>query len=619
MTASSHSATRRTIRPGQAAGPCGSTVGAGRVLLTRPVGRCGRLPLAAACLGLFVSGGPPAAALDTAPAQPAGPTLAGRQEEITGRFRELERSLLRLADVLAPTDPRRSALLRRAFEQSSQLDIDARLASIVGMLEEGRLLKAGAAQAGVLEQMRLLLQLLESGDGDRQGANTKEEVKRFLARLAKAIAKQREIEGSTEAGGKTASLSEDQERLGEEALAIGEDLEAFARRMDDKDGRGLGRDAAAPERSSEDGPADDGKADGDRGSSGESEQPQGSGPGSPAEPPGERPTGSRGQPGADADRPEGESAPEEDDAAPQPQGSNESEGSGSPEPQGDDESSRAARTRNRVAAAESRMRAASRRLQEADRRAAREEQQQAIQELETARAELEEILRQVREEEVERLLTQLETRLRGMLRSERGILAGCEKLVGASSLSDPSDAQLRERELEASRLAREQSQVAAEAGRALALVRDDGSAVAIPEALDQVRADCLQAAARLERADAGSITRGIVQDVVASLQEILEALEKAQRDQEQAPPPSQGGGRPANPGEQPLVDKLSELKMIRTLQMRINTRTQRYAKLLTDGVEQAEEPELVEALQKLSVRQVHVERAARDIASGRTE
>jgi hypothetical protein len=100
---------------------------------------------------------------------------------------------------------------------------------------------------------------------------------------------------------------------------------------------------------------------------------------------------------------------------------------------------------------------------------------------------------------------------------------------------------------------------------------------------------------------------------------MLAALEKAQRDQAQKQEEGQGGGRPAQPGEQPLVDKLSELKMIRTLQMRINTRTKRFSQLLADGVEQAEEPDLVDAIQRLGERQVKVERAARDIASGRTE
>jgi hypothetical protein len=53
--------------------------------------------------------------------------------------------------------------------------------------------------------------------------------------------------------------------------------------------------------------------------------------------------------------------------------------------------------------------------------------------------------------------------------------------------------------------------------------------------------------------------------------------------------------------------------------MRINTRTKRFSQLLADGVEQAEEPDLVDAIQRLGERQVKVERAARDIASGRTE
>jgi hypothetical protein len=576
----------------------------------------------------------PAIGLDAGPVEPPGPTLAGRQEELTGRFRELERSLLRLADVLAATDPRRSSLLRRAFEQSSELDIDAKLSSIVGMLEEGRLLKAGSAQAGVLEQMRLLLDLLESGDSDRQLSNTKEEVKRFLARVSKAIAKQREIEGSTEAGGRTEELAQDQERLGQDAEALGADLGAFSKRMDQRQGGresqngSPGEDPRQPNGPREpEAPREADGRDGEPDGEGEPEagepeppgepEPNDSKPSRPAEqgrkPPGARPAGDRptGDPGSEADGDAPADAAEGSPAGAEPQGA--------AEPQGDDESSRAARTQKRIAAAEARMRAAGKRLEEADRRGAREEQQKAIEELETARAELEEILRQVREEEVERLLAQLETRLRGMLRSERGILAGCERLAGQSPLPDPTDAQLRERELEAARLAREQAQVAADAGRALALVRDDGSAVAIPEALEQVLADCSQAAARLERADVGSTTRGLVQDVVASLQEILDALEKARRDEAEGQPPPQGGGRPASPGEQPLVDKLSELKMIRTLQMRINTRTRRYAQLLTDGVEQAEEPEIIEALRKLSVRQVKVERAARDIASGRTE
>ena len=257
------------------------------------------------------------------------------------------------------------------------------------------------------------------------------------------------------------------------------------------------------------------------------------------------------------------------------------------------------------------MREAQERLDDANRREARAEQEKALEELETARAELEEILRQMREEEVERLLVQLETRIRSMLRAERGVLTGTEKLADGDQAG-------RERQLEAARLGREQTKIAGEATKALTLVRDDGSAVAIPQALEQIRDDSLQAAARLARGDVGGTTRGVIQDIVTGLEELLAALEQAQREQqEQQQNPA--GGRPAEPGEQPLVDKLAELKMIRSLQMRVNTRTQRFSQLLDEGAEQAAEPELLDALERLAERQRSIQQAAHDIVSGRTE
>jgi hypothetical protein len=262
------------------------------------------------------------------------------------------------------------------------------------------------------------------------------------------------------------------------------------------------------------------------------------------------------------------------------------------------------------------MQKAKEQLDEARRRDARGEQEKAVEELETARAELEEILRQLREEEVEKLLVQLEARLRAMLRAEKAVLAGIDKLA-AEKAADQAGAD-RERQLEAARLGREQAAIGVDAGKALVLVRDDGSAVAIPEALEQVRDDATQAAARLGRGDTGETTRGLVQDLVANLEEMLGALEKAQKEQ-QARQQGGAGGRPAQPGEQPLVDKISELKMIRSLQMRVNTRTKRFAQLLTDGVERPEEPELLRAIERLAERQHTIERAARDIVTGRTE
>jgi hypothetical protein len=122
----------------------------------------------------------------------------------------------------------------------------------------------------------------------------------------------------------------------------------------------------------------------------------------------------------------------------------------------------------------------------------------------------------------------------------------------------------------------------------------------------------------LARGDVGGTTRSILEDLVASLEEMLAALEKAQRDQ-QTQEANPSGGRPAQPGEQPLVDKLAELKMIRSLQMRVNGRTKRFSQLMADGVEQADEPALQSALERLAERQRAIQQAAHDIVTGRTE
>ena len=565
------------------------------------------------------------------PATGSPAVLAQREQELLKQFRELERTFLRLADLLAPSDPRRATLLRNVFEQARSQEVGNRLDTIVQLLEQGQLLKAGTTQASTLDRLRELLQLLESGDTDRRLANTKEEVRQFLSRLSKIMARQRDIEGSTESGAQEEGLAQRQDALAEETSGLSRDIGSFSKRMEATDAppeaaegsppadsrqqgekRPEEQPAPAPQNADENAPAagdtppaagenkpKESNADGDA-------APQGEGGKTP---PGDAPAGQPGKSAGAGEGSEGEAAPQQPaEEMPEP-----SETEAADQPEGDDESSRAKRSKSRLEAAEKRMREAEQNIEKSQRRDARKEQEKAIEEVETARAELEEILRQMREQEVERLLVQLEARLRGMLRVEKGVLAGVEKLS-----AEPPPAEDRQQQLEAVRLGREQAAVGLDATKALTLVRDDGSAVAIPEALEQVRDDAAAAAGRLGRGDAGATTRGIVQDIVANLEEMLAALEKAQR-QQQARQKGAAGGRPAEPGEQPLVDKLSELKMIRSLQMRVNTRTKRFSQLLTEGTEQADEPELLDAVRRLSDRQRKIERAAHGIVSGLTE
>jgi hypothetical protein len=503
--------------------------------------------------------------------RPPGVDLADRERELERQYQELERGFLRLADVLEPSDPRRAALLRGACETARGAQFTERLAAITQLLEQGQLLRAGDGQEAVIEQLRGLLERLAAGEDQRRLVDERARVREYLGRVVRAIARQREIRGATEADLEASELVARQQALADQTAALARDLGEFSTQAADTPAQPTAaEDAAAPGARSGDPPGERSDA-----------ADPGAAPG--AKPPGAPPDKASPEPGTDA-----------------PVG-------------GDDESARATRTGRRLEQAERKMRRARAKLEQARRTESLKDQEEAIEELETARAELQEILRQLREEEVERVLVQLEARVRQMLRTEKSVLGAIRRLVADSRPN--SD---RGRQIETARISREQAEVAVAATRALLLVRDDGSAVAIPQALEQVRDDAEQVATRVGRGDLASATAGLAEDIVSGLEELLASLERARGDPERARQ-SGPGGRAPEPGEEPLVDALAELKMLRSLQGRVNQRTISLARLLADGAEEAEEPELRTALAKLAERQRQIERAASDIVGGRTE
>ena len=559
--------------------------------------------LTAACLATFLAAAwvltgadwPGAAQAAEPPGATEAEALARRESDLLRQYLDLERSFLRLADLLATTDPRRAAVLRDAFDRARDAEIGDRLGRIVTLLENGQLLKAGVGQEGAIEQFRQVLDLLEEGGQERKQADTKQELRRFLGRVTKLIARQRDIEGSTEAGADQDRTAGRQREAAEEAGSLADDLERFAKRQEDADRPNAPAEAdesdTQPERGAGKPPAGKGTPAAGKGEPSDATQP--------ADGAGE----------SQGDESQGDAAGEAGDEQGAPQSGQTAGPAGSAE----EESSRERQTGRRLEAAKRRMQQAAERLDEARRKEARAEQERAIEELESARAELQEILRQMREEEVERLLVQLETRIRTMLKAEQSIRAAALKLAGSEAMSR------REQQLEAARLGREQDEVTAEAARAILLVRDDGSAVAIPEALGQVRDDSAELATRLARGDVTPPTVEITGEIVTGLEELLAALEKSRQDKPQQQQAGEGGGRPAEPNEQPLVDQLAELKMLRSLQARVNARTERFSRLLDAGAEQAGEAELVAALGRRAERQRAIEQAARDIVTGRTE
>jgi hypothetical protein len=262
------------------------------------------------------------------------------------------------------------------------------------------------------------------------------------------------------------------------------------------------------------------------------------------------------------------------------------------------------------------MQRAVQRLSEAEREHALEEQEAARRELELAKAELERILRQLREEELERVLASLEERFRRMLESQLSIYDATQRL---DSLAP--DARDREIEIQASKLSLQQAKLVLDADKALALLHDEGSSVAFPESVEQMRDDMQEVADRLVKLDVGTITQSAEEAIIDALQEMIDALQNAQEDLEQRQ--QQNQQQPAaDSSEMPLVDQLAELRMIRALQMRVNTRTLRCSKLLDDpddATGQVADTDVLEVLRSLSARQRRISEVTRDIALGKNQ
>jgi hypothetical protein len=563
----------------------------------------------------------PRASSQERPAQPesleAGPSVAGdelsvEQGRLADRFKRLEEVLGRLAELSASTDPRRARLLREAIAQSREQDINVRFEAIVSLLESERLSAAAKNQTDIQKELDSLLNLLLKADRDKELASQRDRVRKYLKEVGRLIRMQQGVRARTEGGDELGGLKEDQQRVATDTGKLGGEIgetevptkrsERAGKEDDKKDGD---EETEATESDS---------ADGKSSKSGEQSQP-GDPPKSgeslkedPAKSP--KSESNEAQPSDGKSEPNG-SAPSESKQS-QGQAGQPSQGEADNGQQSESPSEPADRAAQRLRAAAQQMEQARKKLDDAERKGATERQREALRELELAKAELERILRQLREEELERTLTQLAARFRKMLESQNEVYEGTVRLD-----SVPSAQRDHDEEIEAARLSRQESQIVLEADKALLLLREEGSSVAFPEAVEQMRDDMHQVAQFLAAMKVGTITQGLEQEIIAALEETIAALEKARKDLEKKRTPS--GQQPASgqPTEPTLVDKLAELKMIRALQMRINLRTQRYGKMI-EG-EQAETAELLEALQELAERQQRVYKATADLQQGRND
>jgi hypothetical protein len=485
--------------------------------------------------------------------------LAIREGLIADKYRHLEEVLLRMAELNAASDPRRAALLKKAVAQSKEQLIGVRFERLVELLGKDQLSRALENQTDIDQDLRALLDLLMSENREKTIKDAKVRLREYLKAIGILIKQQKDIQGRTAGGDDHKQLADQQGKVAEKTGGLAKNIQKNEEKGEDAKGDSAksekGKDEDGKGKQSKEG----GKSEGGKGKSGEGESGK------------------------------GESAKAEN----QPQDSSQNP------------------ARKRLEAARQRMNEAKKKLDDARRQDAVDKQEDALRQLEQAKNELEQILRQLREEEIERILAVLEARFRKMLQMQEEVYDGTLRLDKI-----PEAERTHNQEIESSRLSSKESQIVVEVDKAALLLHEDGGAVAFPEAVEQMRDDMQQVVSRLAGAKVGKITQGIEEDIIAALKEMVAALKKAQKEQDdkkKKPSESQSG----EPQDPPLIDMLAELRMIRALQMRVNTRTARYSKMV-EG-EQAENPELVEAIRRLGERQERVHRVTRDLELGKNQ
>ena len=500
--------------------------------------------------------------------------LARRQNQLADKFVRLETLMLKMADLDAVSNPRRAILLRRAVEQSNERQVRLHLKTLVELIVEDELDNAVVSQNELVDDLGVLLDLLLSENRAQHLQDEQARIRTYMKELERILRLQRSVQGQTEENEQSKLLPDQQKKIAERAARLNQRMRENEERPAESSKSANGTNERSP----------------DSGELPPTERPTPSGQNTP---PNDKETS---EPRESADRPAGDPSSGKPGSSSEPPPSEQQQPSYAP--------------RKRVADAQQHMEQAHDKLAQNQQRKAIEDQDRAQEELRKAIAELEEILRQTREEEVERTLVMLEARFRRMLELQVKVLEETKRLDQV-----PLAQRNFELNMQAAKISFEQRKILLAADRALALLQEEGSSIAFPEVVGQARDDMEQVAVRLAKAKVGLTTQGIEQDIVDALQEMIEALQQAQKKKENQAqqPPSPGM---ASAQDQGLVDMLSELKMIQSMETRVYRRTKYYAGLLEDVENlagQATDPELLSVIRRLGKRQQRIHEITRDL------
>ncbi|GAB5405058.1 MAG: hypothetical protein Aurels2KO_32890 [Aureliella sp.] len=559
---------------------------------------------------------------------PVSERLSNQQLSIANRVADLENLLLRSSELEAAENPTRASLLRRAVQLSKQVQLASSLAAAAEKLGGEQYSDAISQQQLAKKNLAQILTLLQSENRGQRVREEREQVRRWIEETDRLLRMQGALRGRTEGGQDLEAARRNQEQLKAKASEIADDLLGEETDPNQPAEESAGDAERSEDQNSSKDPSDSDSAQGDKpadqsaeesGSADDENRQPGTEQSETQQPEGKPSDQKQSQsPSGDADQ-QGSQEGSKQDGSEQQSGQQDSSESNTPKPEQDEPpKTPTQKAGERLRNAQRKMQEAQKELEEAQRDGAIDKQREAEEELRDAVAELEQILQQLREEEIERSLESLEARLRNMLSMQTKIVEETRRLNEISN-GEPN----RQVAIRASKLSLEEQKVLRAGERAFSLLREEGSSAAFPEAIEQVNADIGNVIQRLSSGDVTALTLLIQDDIVTALEEMIASLVAVQKENREKKQQQQqgggGGGGGGQQGQRPLVNKLAELRLVKTLQLRINRRTQSMSKLLdaSDTKGQITEAEVLKEVRQLAERELKIQKVTLKIAGDR--
>ena len=165
----------------------------------------------------------------------------------------------------------------------------------------------------------------------------------------------------------------------------------------------------------------------------------------------------------------------------------------------------------------------------------------------------------------------------------------------------------RAEQLQLAELAAQEKSLSQEAATCLHILDEDGTTIVFPRVVEQLSVDMATVVGRLAALNVSALTQAIEKEIIDTLEQLLESVQRMQQENEQ----QQGAPQDSDDSPSPLLPQSAELKLLRSSQVRVNTRTIAIRTAMAEGTDSKES--LAETLQGTARRQRECAEAAEEV------